>query len=81
MPARFPGFPPEARQFLQDLKANNNRDWFLPRKPVYEESVKAPMTELVLALGEELLTGPDMRVRGIQPQRILEGMVYRYLDE
>ena len=50
----FPGFPPQARNFLRDLKANNRREWFTPRKAVFEEQVKAPMIELVLALGEEL---------------------------
>ena len=69
MPTRFPGFPSETLPFLRDLKANNNRDWFLPRKPVYEEKVKAPMVELVLALGEELrdfgtdlVTAPDKAI-------------------
>ena len=50
----FPGFPPEARKFLRSLKAHNKREWFLPRKSVFDEQVKAPMIELVLALGDEL---------------------------
>lgn len=54
MPTRFPGFPPETLQFLKDLKANNNREWFQANKSVYDEKVKAPMVELVLALGEVL---------------------------
>lgn len=51
--ARFPGFPTEGLQFLRDLKKHNERDWFQARKSVYEETVKAPMTALVLALGED----------------------------
>lgn len=47
---RFPGFPPEAMQFFRGLARNNNRDWFLPRKPLFEEKVKRPMVELVEAL-------------------------------
>ena len=47
---RFPGFPPEALQFLRGLARNNNRDWFLPRKPVFEEKIKQPMRELVEAI-------------------------------
>ena len=47
----FPGFEPEALKFLRQLKRNNNREWFLAHKDVYEEKVKAPMVELVLALG------------------------------
>ena len=51
--ARFSGFPKAGFQFLRDLKKNNDREWFQERKSVYEECVKGPMTELVLALGEE----------------------------
>ena len=47
----FEGFPPETLKFLRQLKRNNNREWFLAHKDVYELKVKAPMTELVLALG------------------------------
>ncbi len=50
----FPGFPPETLRFLRALKRNNNREWFLKNKQVYEEKVKTPMTELVLALGREM---------------------------
>jgi uncharacterized protein (TIGR02453 family) len=50
----FPGFPPETLRFLRALKRNNTREWFLKNKQVYEESVKTPMTELVLALGREM---------------------------
>jgi uncharacterized protein (TIGR02453 family) len=63
MPARFPGFPSVGLTFLRDLKANNDRDWFTPRKMVYEQTVKRPMTELVLALGEAFQEfAPDMVV-------------------
>ncbi len=64
MKPRFPGFPSEARKFLKQLKRNNNRDWFIPRKSVYEEKVKAPMTELVLALGEAM--------RGFAPELVAD---------
>jgi len=43
----FPGFSKEATQFFRGLARNNNREWFLPRKPVFEEHVKAPMRLLV----------------------------------
>ena len=46
----FPGFPPEGLKFLRRLKQNNNRDWFLEHKEIYEQQVKLPMTGLVLAL-------------------------------
>jgi uncharacterized protein (TIGR02453 family) len=51
MKSIFDGFPPETLRFLRQLKRNNNREWFLAHKDVYELKVKDPMTELVLALG------------------------------
>jgi uncharacterized protein (TIGR02453 family) len=50
----FPGFPPEALQFFRGLARNNHRDWFLPRKPLFEEKVKRPMYELVDAVNGAL---------------------------
>ena len=37
-------------QFFRSLARNNRREWFQPRKHIYDEQVKAPMTELVSAL-------------------------------
>jgi uncharacterized protein (TIGR02453 family) len=48
----FQGFRPEAIQFLADLAANNDRDWFQPRKAEYERLLKSPLEALVEALGE-----------------------------
>ena len=52
----FPGFSREAMQFFRGLSRNNNRDWFLPRKPVFEEHVKQPMHELVGQVNAALRT-------------------------
>jgi uncharacterized protein (TIGR02453 family) len=46
----FGGFPPEAMPFLRALKKNNAREWFQPRKEIYEEKVRGPMIELVTAV-------------------------------
>lgn len=46
----FRGFPPETIPFFRDLKANNNREWFQPRKELYETKVRGPMEDLVEAL-------------------------------
>jgi uncharacterized protein (TIGR02453 family) len=54
MAARFPGFPKQGLTFLQELKANNDREWFTPRKELFETSVKAPMVALVEAVNAEL---------------------------
>ena len=50
----FAGFPTEALQFFRGLSRNNNRKWFLPRKPLFEEKVKEPMRQLVDALNVAL---------------------------
>jgi uncharacterized protein (TIGR02453 family) len=54
MISQFAGFPPEALQFFRGLARNNRREWFLPRKPVFEEKVKEPMRQLVDALNVTL---------------------------
>ena len=63
MTTGFAGFPKETLQFLRQLKRNNNREWFLAHKDMYEEKVKAPMVELVLALGNAVQNlAPEMIV-------------------
>lgn len=69
MSSPFRGFPPEALQFLRGLAGNNRREWFLPRKPLFEEKVKEPMRQLVDALNTalhdfapEYATDPDKAI-------------------
>ena len=50
----FTGFRPEAIDFLADLAANNEREWFNPRKADYERLLKGPIEALVAALAERL---------------------------
>lgn len=50
----FAGFPAEMPRFLKALKKNNDREWFQPRKEQYVQFVQQPMTELVLALNQQL---------------------------
>ena len=50
----FAGFPPEMMQFFRSLKRNNRREWFQPRKEIYEQQIKAPMLELIAAINDEL---------------------------
>lgn len=54
MRSPFPGFPQEGIDFFRRLSRNNRREWFLPRKAVFEERVKQPMRELVEALDAAL---------------------------
>lgn len=56
MRSAFPGFPPEAVQFFRGLTRHNNRDWFQPRKAIFEEKVKQPMRELVGAVNRAMTT-------------------------
>lgn len=53
MAAGFPGFPKEMTTFFRSLKRNNRREWFQPRKHVFEQHVKEPMIELVTALNRD----------------------------
>ena len=56
MSSVFPGFSREAMQFFRGLSRNNNREWFLPRKPAFEEYVKQPMHDLVGQINAALRT-------------------------
>jgi uncharacterized protein (TIGR02453 family) len=42
-------------QFFRGLKRNNRREWFQPRKHLFEQHVKEPMLELVAALNRDLV--------------------------
>jgi uncharacterized protein (TIGR02453 family) len=50
---KFPGFSPQALTFLRNLKRNNRREWFQPRKAEYEKLIKLPMMELIDGLNQE----------------------------
>lgn len=52
----MPLFSAQSLQFLRDLKKHNDRDWFQPRKALYDEHVKAPMLELIETVNRELAT-------------------------
>jgi uncharacterized protein (TIGR02453 family) len=67
MRSGFPGFPAEAMKFFRTLKKNNRREWFQPRKHIYEEQVKAPMLELVAAVNAEMRKFAPAYVR--EPER------------
>ena len=69
MRSAFPGFPPEGLEFLRKLQRNNRREWFQPRKAIFEETVKQPMREFVSAVNAALhsfapqyVTDPDKAI-------------------
>jgi len=55
--------------------------WSLAAAAVKQSCERLPGAEKrrLLALSEDLLTGWQLRLRGIQPQRILEGMVVKHI--
>lgn len=53
-PAKFPGFTLETLRFLHDLSINNHRDWFEAHKQVYEDEVRTPALNFILAMEEPL---------------------------
>jgi uncharacterized protein (TIGR02453 family) len=50
----FTGFSPQAIKFLRDLKKNNERAWFAPRKELYERECLAPLRALTVDLAHAL---------------------------
>ncbi len=69
MPSAFPGFPPEGLAFFRGLERHNTREWFQPRKPVFDQTLKQPMRELVAAVNTKLqrfspdhVTDPDKAI-------------------
>jgi uncharacterized protein (TIGR02453 family) len=65
----FPGFRDEAFAFLRELRENNRRDWFKPRKETYEDELKGPMECLVADVARRMadrdlpLTGDPRKSR------------------
>ncbi|HET6737753.1 MAG TPA: DUF2461 domain-containing protein, partial [Kribbella sp.] len=49
----FTGFPAAALDFYDDLEMDNTKSFWTAHKHVYEESVRAPMAELLAELEEE----------------------------
>jgi uncharacterized protein (TIGR02453 family) len=65
----FPGFPAEGLAFFASLRRNNRREWFQPRKAIFEEKLKQPMRELVGAVNlamrsfaPDYVTDPDKAI-------------------
>ena len=84
----FNGFPKEATGFFRDLARNNNREWFLAHKDVYEQACREPLKALVTEidpLGASRMTriNRDMRfARGRVPYKthIASGVRGNYIN-
>ena len=38
---------PEGLKFLRGIARNNDRDWFVPRKAIFEAELKEPMLAII----------------------------------
>jgi uncharacterized protein (TIGR02453 family) len=58
----FSGFPEAGLRFLEELAANNNKEWFDAHKKDYNKLVRDPSVALVIAIGERLQSiSPNIR--------------------
>ena len=69
MPSGFAGLPAEGLAFFAALERHNRREWFQPRKATFDDQVKQPMRELVVAINGALqrfapdyITDPDKAI-------------------
>jgi uncharacterized protein (TIGR02453 family) len=79
----FQGFPPEAIEFLRELEANNEREWFKANRARYDEHLVAPATALgadLAELGRPHLFRPwnDTRFRQGPPIKEQVGLAIGY---
>lgn len=61
-------------RFLRDLAKHNDREWFEPRKPIYEKELKAPMLALVGEINEAM---HDFAPEFIRPPQKSMMRIYR----
>lgn len=71
----FPGFPEQGVKFLAALARHNDREWFQPRKAIYDDAVKLPMTDLVAELNRDLGRVAPEHVVG-SPEKVVS-RIYR----
>jgi uncharacterized protein (TIGR02453 family) len=53
-PDTLPTFTPETLKFLRGLQRNNDREWFEPRRHIYESALRAPMLALIAKVNEQM---------------------------
>ena len=69
-----PHFNEQALKFLRGLKRNNNREWFEPRKAIYEKELKAPMLAVLAAINDAMI---DFAPDNVQPPQKAMMRIYR----
>ncbi len=61
-----PFFSQDSLKFLRALKRNNRRDWFDPRKPLFEAVLRAPMLRVIEGVTAAMLDFAPGHVRPAQ---------------
>ena len=61
--AAVPYFRPEALKFLRNLARNNDREWFTPRKAVFEAELKEPMLAVIRKVTDAMVDFAPEHVR------------------
>jgi uncharacterized protein (TIGR02453 family) len=62
-PAALPYFRPEALTFLRNLARHNDREWFAPRKALYEAELKEPMLAIIRRITDAMMEFAPNHVR------------------
>ncbi len=53
--AAVPYLRPEGLKFLRGIARNNDRDWFTPRKAIYEAELKEPMLAIIRKVTDAMM--------------------------
>jgi len=61
--AVLPHFRPEALTFLRNLARHNDREWFTPRKAIFEAELKEPMLAIVRKITDAMMDFAPNHVR------------------
>jgi uncharacterized protein (TIGR02453 family) len=61
--AAVPYFHPEALKFLRNLAKHNDREWFTPRKALYEAELKEPMLAIIRKVTDAMAEFAPSHVR------------------
>lgn len=69
-----PHFHEEALRFLRGLRRNNRREWFEPRRALYEREIKTPMLALIEAVSSGMM---DYAPGHIRPANRVMLRIYR----
>jgi uncharacterized protein (TIGR02453 family) len=62
-------FSPDALKFLRSLRRNNRREWFTPRKPIFDSTLRAPMLALIADINKSLSAFAPQHIR--QPEKTI----------